>query len=409
MASLWDYLTQPSRGGTPIDKSKLADETLYTATAVPRFIARTGKSVYDSFKRGITPLQFGEDPYLRREQNIEDAFNVASAAMVGGMPGVPKGNSPGTLGMAFRRPKDVVYTTKGEFNPTSPTLKEDFGDNYDLYNLISRYHNKKWGTVDDPVIQHIDKGFRVPEIPGLNSHQLNRFAEDARAMPLEALQAVVNREAETMDKYYPRPVSAKTLEGQYVERYRDRRALDTISKQSVAARNARGLSKETKNYVLTDPDIKMFAKPSILDLASTKLPYKIEGNLNRMSLADMLMQATEKEATAAKIPDELLHEFDDGHYWTQLKTQAQREAESEAMGNSTRLPIHDGKELYSLRDKNGKSILTASRQPGRKVFDEIKTRFNKRDILDELQLSTRKDNEYYDKYLGLFTKLGMDK
>lgn len=43
--------------------------------------------------------------------------------------------------------------------------------------------------------------------------------------------------------------------------------------------------------------------------------------------------------------------------------------------------MHDGKDLYSLRDKNGKSILTASRQPGAKEFDELKTKFNKDDLL----------------------------
>lgn len=393
MANLWDYLTQPSRANKPIDYSNYADETLYNATAVPRFIANSGKSVYDSFKRGMA------------NPNLPDALNVAMGAMVGGTPGVPKGNSPSTLGMAFRRPKDIVYTPKGEFNPSSPTLKEDFSDNYDLYNLISRYHNKTWGTVADPVIQHIDKGFKVPEIPGLNAQQLNRFAKDARAMSLEALQAVVNRETKVMDKYYPRPLGAKTTAGQYVEMYRDRNALDSASKQSVAMRNARGLLKETKNYILTDPDIKMFAKPSIVDLASTQLPYKIEGNLNRMSLADMLMQATEKEAAAAKIPDERLHEFDDGRYWTQLKTQAQREAESEAMGNSTRLPMHDGKELYSLRDKNGKSILTASKHPDSSRLDEVKTRFNKEDILADYRQFKQTP---YDDYIEMLkNKIGI--
>lgn len=363
MTSLWDYLTQPSRANKPIDYGNYADETLYNATAVPRFIANSGKSVYDSFKRGMA------------NPNIEDAFNVAGAAMVGGMPGVPKGNSPSTLSMAFRRPKDVVYTIKGEFNPTSPTLKEDFGDNYDLYNLISRYHNKTWGTIDDPVIQHIDKGFKVPNIPGLNARRLNNRIDWVENMPPDSLTNILNT-------LHPRPVGAKTLKGQYVERDRDAEALAFAGKQSTALRAARGLPKGTKDYILTDPDIIMFAKPNIADLATQPLPYKIEGNLNRMSLADMLMQATEKEAALAKIPDERLYEFDDGHYWTQLKTQAQREAESKAMGNSTRLPMHDGKELYSLRDKNGKSILTASRQPGSDSFDEVKTRFNEGDILN---------------------------
>jgi len=382
MASLWEYLTQPVDGGYKPNAS-YADVTLHNATIVPRFIARTGKSVYDSFKRGITPLQIGEDPYLRRERDVEDAFNVAASAMVGGMPGVPKGNSPSTIGMAFRRPKDVVYTQRGEFNPTAPTLKEDFGDNYDLYNLISRYHNKTWGTIDDPVIKHIDKGFKVPNIPGLDSYELNSYINNAKAMEIEKLQDRVNSELGVMNRYYPRPIQALTLEGKYAELYRDRRALDSALKPNLAIKKSLGLDKGTKTYITNNPDIKVVAKPKISDLAITQLPYKIEGNLNRMSLADMLMQATEKEAAIAnkKVPDEQLHVFDDGHYWTQLKTQAQREAESEAMGNSTRLPMHDGKELYSLRDKNGKSILTASRMPGSNKFDEVKTKFNKEDLL----------------------------
>ncbi len=383
MANLWDYLTQPSRAGTPIDKSKLADETLYTATAVPRFIARTGKSVYDSFKRGITPLQLGEDPYLRREQAVEDAFNVASAAMVGGMPGVPNGNSPGTLGMAFRRPKDVVYTHKGEFNPTSQTLKEDFGDNYDLYNLISRYHNKKWGTVDDPVIAHIDKGFKVPDIPGLDAHLLNALIANARGMMPSTLEHLVKNNPRYS---YQIPLQAKTNLGKYVESIRDEQEIFQNSgiTNKEHMEYSRGLSQKTKDYAINTDGVNVFSKPEISSLASIQLPYKIEGNLNRMSLADMLVQASEKEAALAKVPDERLHVFDDGHYWTQLKTQAQREAESEAMGNSTRMSIHDGKDLYSLRDKNGKSILTASRNPKYPFFDEIKTRFNEKDVLRDL-------------------------
>lgn len=100
MANLWDYLTQPSRASKPIDYGNYADETLYNATAVPRFISNTGKSVYDSFKRGMV------------NPNVEDAFNVAGAAVVGGMPGVPAGNSPSTLGMAFRSPIKTVDAYK---------------------------------------------------------------------------------------------------------------------------------------------------------------------------------------------------------------------------------------------------------------------------------------------------------
>ena len=42
------------------------------------------------------------------------------------------------------------------------------------------------------------------------------------------------------------------------------------------------------------------------------------------------------------------------------------------------MPMHDGKDLYSLRDKNGKSILTASKLPGSRYdrFDEVKTKGN---------------------------------
>jgi hypothetical protein len=203
--------------------------------------------------------------------------------------------------------------------------------------------------------------------------------------------------------------AAKTDIGKFVELARDNAPTNQPMPKGSTDGLAIGLSQKIKDYLKNTKDANAFGLPSIVDLTTRQLPYKIEGNLNRMSLADMLMQATEKEAALAKIPDERLHEFDDGHYWTQLKTQAQREAESEAKGNSTRLPMHDRKELYSLRDKNGKSILTASRQPGHKVFDEIKTRFNDRDILDELQLSNRKDNDYYDKYLGLYNKLGMNK
>lgn len=392
--TLWEYLTQPVDGGYKPDAS-YADVTLHNATIVPRFIARTGKSVYDSFKRMATPLQFGEDPYLRREQNIEDAFNVAGAAMVGGMPGVPKGNNPGTLGMAFRRPKDVVYTTKGEFNPTSSTLKEDFGDNYDLYNLISRYHNKKWGTVDDPVIQHIDKGFIVPNIPGLDTKQLNDTLFMARDFERNGQLSNVLKMSKVDGQTGQ---AAKTDIGKYVELLRDGQEMfqNTGISNADHVSFSRGLPQKTKDYALSN-DVHMFSKPSIIDLAlsSGQLPYKIEGNLNRMSLADMLMQASEKEAALAKAPIEKLHEFDDGHYWTQLKTQAQREAESEAMGNSTRMPIHDNKDLYSLRDKNGKSILTASRYPGDSFFDEVKTRFNKEDSLENLWAGKPSEHERF--------------
>lgn len=395
MANLWDYLTQPSRANKPIDYGNYADETLYHATAVPRFIANSGKSVYDSFKRGVA------------NPNVEDALNVAMGAMAGSFPFAPKGNSPSTLGMAFRRPKDVVYTQRGEFNPTAPTLKEDFGDNYDLYNLISRYHNKTWGTIDDPVIKHIDKGFKVPNIPGLDSYELNSYINNAKAMEIEKLQDRVNSELGVMNRYYPRPIQALTLEGKYAELYRDRRALDSALKPNLAIKKSLGLDKGTKTYITNNPDIKVVAKPKISDLAITQLPYKIEGNLNRMSLADMLMQATEKEAAIAnkKVPDEQLHVFDDGHYWTQLKTQAQREAESEAMGNSTRMSIHDGKDLYSLRDKNGKSILTASFIPEWNTFDEVKTRFNNRDVLGEItKSSTPSDHEFYKYVMALKDK-----
>lgn len=85
MVSLWEYLTQPVDGGYKPNAS-YADMTLHNATIIPRFIARTGKSIYDSFKHGITPFQIGEDPYLRRERDVEDAFNVAGAAILGNMP-----------------------------------------------------------------------------------------------------------------------------------------------------------------------------------------------------------------------------------------------------------------------------------------------------------------------------------
>lgn len=375
MASLWEYLTKPVDGGYKPDVS-YADMTLHNATIVPRFIARTGKSVYDSFKRGITPLQLGEDPYLRREQAVEDAFNVASAAMVGGTPGVPKGNSPSTLGMAFRRPKDVVFTPRGEYNPLSSTLKEDLGSNYDLYQLINRYHNKTWGTENDQVIKHISKGYDVPNIPGLDSEKLNELLRQAKELSREDLAK------DTFFHLKPQyGIAAESPIALNVEANRDAIKLANLIYRDDAVYFSRGMSDKTKQYLLNTPDVRAFSKPSSIRLDSAELPYKIEGNLNRMSLADMLVQASEKEAALAKAPDERFHEFDDGHYWTQLKTQAQREAESDAMGNSTRLPMHDGKDLYSLRDKNGKSILTASRRPGSDRLDELKTRFNELDLL----------------------------
>ena len=115
-----------------------------------------------------------------------------------------------------------------------------------------------------------------------------------------------------------------------------------------------------------------------------EMPYIIDGNLERMSMADLLLHATKKEEALAKAAlnrDEQLHVFEDGSYWTPLRTQLQRKFESDAMGNSARMSIHDGKDLYSLRDRNGKSILTASNIKGDKAFNEIKTRFNKDDIL----------------------------
>lgn len=377
MASLWEYIN----GNVQVDKNSPATaKAAYAYTAFPRLLANSGKSVYDSFKRGMV------------NPNIEDAFNVASMAMVGGMPGVPKGNSPGTLGMAFRSPKDVVYTHKGEFNPTSQTLKEDFGDNYDLYNLISRYHNKTWGTVDDPVIKHIDKGFKVPEIPGLDAYLLNNLIANASEMMPSTLEHLVKNNPRYT---YQIPLQAKTNLGKYVEAARDEQEIlqnmGITNKEHMSY--SRGTHQKTKDYAINTDGVNVFSKPEISSLASIQLPYKIEGNLNRMSLADMLMQATEKEAALARIPDEQLHVFDDGHYWTQLKTQAQREAESEAMGNSTRLPMHDDKDLYSLRDKNGKSILTASKpKDGLPYFSEIQTRFNKDDILWKYR--TNESTEY---------------
>jgi hypothetical protein len=404
MANLWDYLTNAAKS-MPVGAEGIAK----LATEPGRFAANGVTSVYDSFKRGMQPTAFGEDPYLKRQQNVEDAFNVAGAAMVGGMPGVPKGNSPSTLGMAFRRPQDVVYTA--DHNPTSHNLKEAFGENYDLYNLISRYHNKDWGTVNDPVIQHIDKGFKVPSIPGLNAADLNAHLKDAKLLDGTELQENIRGLKQDISEYEGM-LSAETDFGKYVEGSRDLHTLYSAAAPSNAAFRAQGMPQKTKDYLLNTEDVSAFARPSLIDLVAQRLPYKIEGNLNRMSLADMLMQATEKEAALAKAPTEKLHEFDDGHYWTQLKTQAQRDAESDAMGNSTRLPMHDGKDLYSLRDKNGKSILTASRIPDGLWFDEIKTRFNDRNIQAELaRLTPRKkaEHEYYSYVQEIARKLGMIK
>jgi hypothetical protein len=68
--------------------------------------------------------------------------------------------------------------------------------------------------------------------------------------------------------------------------------------------------------------------------------------------------------------------------------------------------------LYSLRDKNGKSILTASRKPGAPFFDEIKDRFNTNDILSALHYHHRweKDvskGDYYSQVKALNDALGM--
>lgn len=95
MANLWDYLTQPSRANKPIDYSNYVDETLYNATAVPRFIANSGKSVYDSFKRGMV------------NPNVEDALNVAGSVMTGSLPFAPKGT--GILGSG---PTNIVNAYK---------------------------------------------------------------------------------------------------------------------------------------------------------------------------------------------------------------------------------------------------------------------------------------------------------
>jgi hypothetical protein len=395
MASLWDYIN----GNVRVDKnSPTGTKAAYVYTAVPRFVVNAGKSVYDSFKRGIQPYPTGgyvdEDMNVRdprtnevirnysSEARIADALNVAGAAMGGGMPGVPAGNNPSTLGMAFRRPKDVVFTGRGELNPTSSTLKEDLGNNYDLYNLISRYHNKTWGTANDPVIQHIDQGFKVPYIPGLDAKRLNDALLSAQDYERNGQLLALLSQAKPSYAY-----AAKTDVGKYVELARDNALVNQPVPRGSTDDLAIGLPQKTKDYLRNTEDANAFVLPSILDLTTKQLPYKIEGNLNRMSLADMLMQASEKEAVLAKAPIEKLHEFDDGHYWIQLKTQAQREAESDAMGNSTRLPMHDGKDLYSLRDKNGKSVLTASRLPGKDKFDEIKTRFNDVDVLNLIRTS----------------------
>jgi hypothetical protein len=176
------------------------------------------------------------------------------------------------------------------------------------------------------------------------------------------------------------------------------------------------MPQKTKDYLAANPEARAFARPYTSPVEMERMPYRVEGNLDRMSMEDYLMKATEQENILTKQllgRDTRLHEFDDGSYWTKLENQAQRDAESDAMGNSTRLPMHDGKELYSLRDKNGKSILTASRKPGATRYDEVKTRFNDRDILTELRTlgSARKDTSSHDmrKYLDRLNELiGVD-
>jgi hypothetical protein len=380
--NLLDYLTKPEDGGYKPDAS-YADMTLHNATVVPRFLARGVKSMYDSFDRLAQPPQFGEDSYLRRDQNSEDALNIALSAMTGSMPFAPKG--AGTVG-SFKLPSDVVATALGQDVPGN-VPRHYSGNTAQLHGLISRYQDKLWGTTKDPVIAHIDKGHRVPNVPGLEAHTLNGDLELAQGLGDRLPRALAKMEQTTN-----LPLQATTDLGRAVEMLRDRRMRGEGSlPTNVIVQNSRRMPQKTKDYLAANPEARAFKRPDTSPYDLENMPYRVEGNLDRMSMEDYLMKATEQENILAKQQllkrDTRLYEFDDGSYWTKLENQIQREAESKAMGNSTRLPMHDGKELYSLRDKEGKSILTASRKPGLGFFDEIKTRFNNEDVLSVLHRS----------------------
>jgi hypothetical protein len=387
MTNLWDYLTQPSRANKPIDYSNYADEVLYNATAVPRFIANTGKSVYDSFKRGmVTP-------------NIEDAFNVAGAAMVGGIPGVPKGNAPGTLSMAFRRPQDVVVPTDYSnivANPEGATLGKIYG----------KYFNTKWTTSQDPIIKYVDNGGTLPDLPHLRD-VVNLRDSVGNATP-QQFKDMSEMYSEMTGK--SPVITAQTTKGALLELLQDARANANLLDSREATRSLKDFPRQA-GYYKENPEVRVLRPPTISEVFLNRQVEKLPGNLNRMSLTDLLTHASEYDTNFLNEQARLVgalekfHEFDDGHYWTQLKTQAQREAESDAMGNSTRLAMHDDKDLYSLRDKNGKSILTASFIPEWNTFDEIKTRFNTRDVLSEITKNNNpSEHEFYDYVMALKNK-----
>jgi hypothetical protein len=114
MASLWDYIN----GNVQVDKNSPAtSKAAFAYTAAPRFLANGAKSVYDSFKRGISPPQIGEDPYLRQQQNVEDAFNVAGGVMTSSIPFAPKG--AGTLG-TVKLPKNLQQATQQGYRVDEP-------------------------------------------------------------------------------------------------------------------------------------------------------------------------------------------------------------------------------------------------------------------------------------------------
>lgn len=375
--NLLDYLTNAVKS-LPVGLEGMAK----IASEPARFVASGAKGAYDATQRLTQPLQIGEDPYLRQEQNSEDALNVALSAMTGGMPFAPKG--AGTVG-SFKLPSDVVATTLGQDVPGN-VPRHYSGNTAQLHALISRYQDKLWGTTKDPVIAHIDKGYRVPEVPGLEANLLNNDLEMFQGLGGRLPNVVANMEQTTS-----LPLQATSDLGRAVEIARDRRMRGEDSMPtSVIVNSSRRMPQKTKDYLAANPDARAFRRPDTSPYDLENMPYRVEGNLDRMSMEDYLMKATEQENILAKqilARDTRLHEFDDGSYWTKLENQIQREAESEAMGNSTRLPMHDGKELYSLRDKKGKSILTASRKPSLGFFDEIKTRFNNEDVLSALHSS----------------------
>ena len=185
--NLLDYLINTTKS-LPVGLEGIAK----LASEPARFVANGVKSAYDATQRLTQPLQIGEDPYLRQGQNSEDALNIALSAMTGGMPFAPKG--VGTVG-SFKLPSDVVATVLGQDVPGN--VPRHYSSNTaQLHALISRYQDKLWGTTKDPVIAHIDKGYRVPEVSGLEHEFINKHADALRVLPPEDVARLVSLKGE---------------------------------------------------------------------------------------------------------------------------------------------------------------------------------------------------------------------